>query len=91
MDLNIILFYCLALSLFARLGKIFKLVLLECNLTKQFASAVFYFIVVVLLCTICVREWKEKQGGNWGVKMNGKLQLGCENELLLQKEYIQYY
>jgi hypothetical protein len=38
-----------------------------------------------------VREWKEKQGGNWGVKMNGKLQQGCENELLLQKEYIQYY
>ena len=27
-------------------------------------------IVAVLLCTICVREWKEKQGGNWGVKMN---------------------
>ena len=48
-------------------------------------------IVGVLLCTICVRERKEKQGGNWGVKMNGKLQQGCENELLLQKEYIQYY
>jgi hypothetical protein len=25
------------------------------------------------------------------VKMNRKLQQGCENELLLQKEYIQYY
>jgi hypothetical protein len=37
-----------------------------------------------------VREWKEKQGGNWGEKMNRKLQQGSENELLLQKEYINY-
>jgi hypothetical protein len=30
----------------------------------------------VLSCTICAREWKEKQGGSWGVKMNRKLQQG---------------
>jgi len=34
---------------------------------------------------------ERKAGGNWGVKMKRKLQQGCENELLLQKEYIQYY
>jgi hypothetical protein len=74
--------------------------LLACNLTKQFKTSLNICIdlidwestiVLVLLCTICVREWKETQGGNWGVKMNRKLQQGCENELLLQKEYIQYY
>ena len=34
-----------------------------------------------------MRERKEKQGGNWGVKMNGKLQQGCENEFSKRNIY----